>query len=610
MAGEEYYVLSKNHTDKKVNELQTATSKRLRNVEEQANNLQSMNINNESVITETTQDKLSVLPQNVANRPLKVEFHGGTLTNLLGKYGNFEKDTNADGLADGWVANQGTYSLVQARIGTYAQQYSREYSTGYLRYDLGDVVRDISKKFIILFDTKKDSNNSDTIRFRMSPDQTYDIFNLTEEWNTNYIKFTGNTDNKSLYFYLPSDANGVDLEGFIIDGVRLLEISQETYDKIGVSLTDADVERMFPYVDSVQHVKNPVVTVSGKNLFDGELESGAIYTSNGSTNTDTTKVRSVNFTEVNKSTVYTIGRGGSNITTGGNVYFYDDNKDYISWVSIDSNFTTPSNCRYVKFQLSSTTDVNVLIQIELGNTVTPYTDYNPSYLYAETTLAGNNDKKDILSYNSDASRWEKIKGFEIDEVLTVDTDASTLTKTPVDGTVVIYDNADGSIVTDFTQSGTTITYTNAPTSPIATYQLATVEFETVEGIYGTPIASHSHLTYDHVLGKLGDYNNGIVESGTFSEIVKVEKVDKETGEETDITDSCTLNAEKNGFTSTELVNGDLVWYELKVSNNAIGEVAYSYYDSRYVVMDDTDGKVYGWKITSSNGTPTVTLTEI
>lgn len=141
------------------------------------------------------------------------------------------------------------------------------------------------------------------------------------------------------------------------------------------------------------------------------------------------------------------------------------------------------------------------------------------------------------------------------------------------------------------------------------YVLANSETLDVTDVYGSPMAAHSHISYTHKLGKLGEYENGITEEGTFSSIIKVEKIDRETGKETDVTDSCTLNAEKNGFTSTSLVDGDLVWYELEVEN-AAGTVDIMYYDSRYVIEDDTNGKVYKYKITASDGVPQISLIEI
>ena len=54
---------------------------------------------------------------------VKAKAYGTTFVNLLGSYGNFETDSNADGLADGWVLGVGTPSLDGVEIaGNYSQK--------------------------------------------------------------------------------------------------------------------------------------------------------------------------------------------------------------------------------------------------------------------------------------------------------------------------------------------------------------------------------------------------------------------------------------------------------------------------------------------------------
>jgi len=45
-----------------------------------------------------------------------------TLVNLLGVYGNFERDSNGDGLADGWSTGTSEYSRVSGVLGSYGQK--------------------------------------------------------------------------------------------------------------------------------------------------------------------------------------------------------------------------------------------------------------------------------------------------------------------------------------------------------------------------------------------------------------------------------------------------------------------------------------------------------
>ncbi|HHV98611.1 MAG TPA: hypothetical protein GXX36_03400 [Clostridiaceae bacterium] len=116
-----------------------------------------------------------------------------------------------------------------------------------------------------------------------------------------------------------------------------------------------------------------------------------------------------------------------------------------------------------------------------------------------------------------------------------------------------------------------------------------------------------------VLGDADFYGQGITLEGfTFTSIDKVTKVDLESGIEIDVTNTCTLNEAKNGFTSSSLQAGDICWYELRIDpeTTLIPEMEYAYYDSRYVVIDDSNGKYYKWKIASTNGTPRIELEEV
>jgi len=59
-----------------------------------------------------------------------VKIYPVTLTNLTGVYGNFERDSNGDGLADGWVITGASGTIVSGIIGDNAQQFSGDNTGG------------------------------------------------------------------------------------------------------------------------------------------------------------------------------------------------------------------------------------------------------------------------------------------------------------------------------------------------------------------------------------------------------------------------------------------------------------------------------------------------
>src|SRR5690606_20060968 len=91
------------------------------------------------------------------------------------------------------------------------------------------------------------------------------------------------------------------------------------------------------------------------------------------------------------------------------LHFYDKNKKWLTNVSIGDNRGTvdvPSTARYLKVRVTryngnlKPEDISsIRPMLNLGITAKPFVQRNPTYLYAETTLAGNDNKKDILSRN-------------------------------------------------------------------------------------------------------------------------------------------------------------------------------------------------------------------
>ncbi len=212
-------------------------------------------------------------------------------------------------------------------------------------------------------------------------------------------------------------------EGWVqFDGVRLYEIDQSTYDAIGVSLTDSDVERLFPYVDSVQHVENPVLSVEGDNLLppftQWDLHDNATVISPYELELNATGLNQVSAynTNVLPNQNYVFNQeDGAEL----DVKFMDENNNTISYLgevdTFPKTFTTPTNCNSIRLYLtnyvSSTgtfTFTNPILN--LGTEPKPFVERNPSYLYASVTLAGNENKKDI-SYQSDGT-WYVDRNFE------------------------------------------------------------------------------------------------------------------------------------------------------------------------------------------------------
>ena len=128
-----------------------------------------------------------------------------------------------------------------------------------------------------------------------------------------------------------------------------------------------------------------VTSVCGVNVWDEEWAVGGINSSNGQDLATISQIRSKGFISILPSTAYFNYFG--NIEGGGNFQarFYDSDKEYIGYVDADGVainknrvFVTPSNARYMRFQVQSTygTTYNHDISINYPSTDHDYHAYD------------------------------------------------------------------------------------------------------------------------------------------------------------------------------------------------------------------------------------------
>ena len=132
------------------------------------------------------------------------------------------------------------------------------------------------------------------------------------------------------------------------------------------------------YFTGMQSAKMPVLTTTGKNLFDGKLENGAIVSSTGVDTPSADNVRSIGYIKVNANASIVISNdlNYSNST----IYEYDANKKYIGR-QYTNPFTTSENCHYIRFRSDANQpNLNVKYQIEYGTKATSYEPFKSNIL--------------------------------------------------------------------------------------------------------------------------------------------------------------------------------------------------------------------------------------
>ncbi len=114
----------------------------------------------------------------------------------------------------------------------------------------------------------------------------------------------------------------------------------------------------------------------------------------------------------------------------------------------------------------------------------------------------------------------------------------------------------------------------------------------------------------------GVYSNGITILNPdlpIKSLKKIAKIDFMTGAETKLdVATAVIAADKKSFTHPGLSNDDIVFFEYEYlpELTTTPEMVVGYLDSRYVVEDTANGKLYSWKITSTNGVASIVLTEV
>ena len=303
-------------------------------------------------------------------------------------------DTNNDVYACFWIPNGGTstYSLKNIIVleGDYTNKPIPEYFEG-LKSSFEDKVVPSPIANIGTCDLSQRANYNVEGNIQIKANTTYTLI-YTSSIDTNELlgfqykegkKYTyWNNNKKGLnvrVFEADEDkiiwlfGRGTTIEGLIISDIYLFEGDYTSYD-----FSDYDPTKAGKYrVDYV---------VTGKNKFDGELESGTIVQGNYGDNTNS--LRSKNFVKIKPNTVYTLSKVG---TEYGIISFYNTEFEYIAQVQVLNRevlaFSHSKAC-YIKFYFDN---LNTQIQIEEGSTATsyePYKEYKKTFYLNSPLLEG------------------------------------------------------------------------------------------------------------------------------------------------------------------------------------------------------------------------------
>lgn len=359
----------------------------------------------------------------------EVKVQGRTLVNLLGIDGNFENDSNGDGVADRWqTAGPGTRNTdyASAKYGRSAQRISSlsgDSHTGRnVRYPTPNLK---AGKYLYLVDAITDGVS--IARVTVAKLDGNPISNGT-------VTTMQTTSNKTLYSKVDATSELADASVWIqntsavgtvgwvsFDGARLYEISAAEYAKIDLDpeYTGEKLAEKFPYVDSVQHLQGGAVRKVGKNVLppfsEWKLHANATISSPYEMTLNATNVAQDNWLSVPVvvGATYTIKlNNGGNANAVSRIYktqlnTHDVSKMLTGTLDTPITFTVDSSYNgYVSLRLTSGAAGICIFtnpQLELGSVATQWEPRNDDYINFPM-LVSNVDRTIADSYDTATGR--------------------------------------------------------------------------------------------------------------------------------------------------------------------------------------------------------------
>ena len=370
-------------------------------------------------------------------------FNGITRLNILGKDGNCEDISK-------WGYGGCSISLDSSNyaVGSNSIKITLTGTSGSMSNLLSKYNVDTTKYYVLLGYVKNGNATNVFIYKEASGGGTNKLCQTitdTTKFNSTYVKIqpsdlgSGN--------YLAVAVNGTSGQYAYVDGIRLYQIDQATYNLIDVDpeYTGDKLAEKYPYVDSYQVLQNPAVIVQGKNLLppfyqwstvtlDGLVISPYVM-SFVKTDTSSYQGKFVNApviagqNYVFSITVTSSGMGGT-VGRGAylEIYFYDDYgvstgtklvQDMLvvnGTANITQSITPPTGTKVIRVNLTTQHTVTGTFtftnpMLNLGPTALPFEPADPSYQYFPCKLA---DGETLQEIDGQAVKTKKIQDVVLD----------------------------------------------------------------------------------------------------------------------------------------------------------------------------------------------------
>ena len=363
-------------------------------------------------------------------------FDGQTLINDFGAVGEFLRDSNSDGLLDGLVTNTGFTTPTTVANGNAFNQVFTSVSGGGTTAPRGGAEIPIAS-----------TNDQIYVRFRASFNSVANVSLLDlilrsqigsgTVLSASSSEASVTTDERTYSFILtrnsttnPDPTTMVNIRVFknSADSTTAITIIKDSFMAVNLTQmygsgnepTQAQMD-LVPYFNNAIHFGGRVRSI-GKNIIRNNLIINKWF-SFGQPINFTGRSISDRFYQVKSNQTYLLSLPSAMINS---VQYYDANLNWISDTGSSTirlrQFTTPTNCKFIRYGLGATGDVN--IQIEEGSTETDFVEYDERNMFlprlrsvcdgttiVRDTLEGNviirrtiSDFNNLIK-NTDSSDW-------------------------------------------------------------------------------------------------------------------------------------------------------------------------------------------------------------
>lgn len=229
-----------------------------------------------------------------------------------------------------------------------------------------------------------------------------------------YILTSASTGKIQVYAWA-SYADAATANGKVMEVQQVIAVDLTAMFGAGNEPTQAWCDANFSYVNGIQPLMNPCLTIRGKNLFDkSRVKYGYFYASGTGTENANATYAICALQTIKPSIAYTATN-----CVDTNIAWYDKNRTYLSMWST-GNKVSPSNSRYVGISILAATNLDT-IQFEEGATATSYVPYKESsaILVGEFAKLPNTTYADTVLYeNYEAKKLAKVKKVVLDGSIT------------------------------------------------------------------------------------------------------------------------------------------------------------------------------------------------